>query len=646
MSEVLPSLTVAAPSPLATPVVGVRSKAHDPLLVIKVGSASIDSSPLIFDEVVAACRSGRRVLLVVGGSTAIERQYEAEGVPSRHYTLGNGDVVRTATSDDIALLVRAYTTRVIPLVRAMLEARCMRVFVAPAFTMGLVEAIRNRPLKVAYEGKHLIVRDHLVSTPVRCQVAMLQHLLESNDVVCLTAPVAEIDSADASSILNTDADMLAAVLAVSLKADHVRFVTSTPGILRDVANPQSVVNDIFPTDDLPFVRGRMKQKIRAAKHVLGLGIADVAIVGPHTFTNPPGISRVWPLTPPCLELRMLTQAVSINSVSMDESDAVDWLVAECRLRAIHAYRDDAGNFVAHKGDGVHSMLLLGHIDTVPGPWRPLLNSDGHLSARGVVDAKGSLINFVETLIAIDVPPHCKLTVVGAVEEEVSSSKGAFHVRDTMTADAVVIGEPSRSDTVTLGYFGLLKIRILASVPHAHSAGKGIVTASDLIVDSVAHLRAANAKLDPEGISALISTKSWSDPAWQRAEAILNFRVSPKANFEALLAAAGEPAHPDVRCEILRATPAYTASRTSNLAKCFTRAVAVSGVTPRFVVKKGTSDMNTLATRWEGVDMVAYGPGDSALDHTDHEFLAADEYLRARAVLDLAVLNWFESKEPA
>lgn len=627
-------LVVAAPA----------DKSRQPLHVIKIGSASFDAAPSLLDEVAAASRAGRRVLLVLGGGTSIAQQYEAEGRQMNWHTLANGDVARTATEDDIALLVRAYTTRVLPALRTGLLARGLRIFAEPAFTLRLVAATRNKPIKVLRDGRNVIVRDHLVGTPEHCDTALLQHLLERHDVVCLTAPVADSNSATPGGIVNTDADMLAAALAVALKADHIRFVTSTPGILRDVEDSASAVTDIFPGDDLPFVLGRMKQKIRAARHVLEGGIADVAITGPHSFARATHETRLWPIVPPDPRVRLLTQVVSINSVSTDEAEVVNWLIAYCAAHGVEAWGDGAGNFVARKGHGSRRLLLLGHLDTVPGPWRPKLNDAGHLSARGIVDAKGSLVNFVEALIAADVPAHGTLTVVGAVEEEVSSSKGAFHVRDTLSADAVVIGEPSRADTVTLGYYGLLKVRIAVAVPHSHSAGKGVVSAPDRLVDAVARLRSIGLQLDPEGISALISTRSWSDPMRQHAEAVLNFRVSPKANFADMTAAAQSPDHVDVSFEILRATPAHTSTRTCTLARCFVRALATRNVTPRFVVKKGTSDMNTLATTWTGVDMVAYGPGDSALDHTDHEFLTVDEYVAAREVLDLAIANWFVAQE--
>ena len=63
-----------------------------------------------------------------------------------------------------------------------------------------------------------------------------------------------------------------------------------------------------------------------------------------------------------------------------------------------------------------------------------------------------------------------------------------------------------------------------------------------------------------------------------------------------------------------------------------------GVRPGFVVKTGTSDMNVVAPAWR-CPILAYGPGDNALDHTPGEHVALDEYWRAVLVLEEALPTW-------
>src|SRR5207245_2293778 len=72
---------------------------------------------------------------------------------------------------------------------------------------------------------------------------------------------------------------------------------------------------------------------------------------------------------------------------------VEWLVAQLAERGFRATVDDAGNAVGEIGDGAHHVVLLGHIDTVPGEIPVRIEGD-ELVGRGAVDAKGPLAAFV------------------------------------------------------------------------------------------------------------------------------------------------------------------------------------------------------------------------------------------------------------
>jgi LysW-gamma-L-lysine carboxypeptidase len=79
---------------------------------------------------------------------------------------------------------------------------------------------------------------------------------------------------------------------------------------------------------------------------------------------------------------------------------------------------------------------------------------------------------------------------------------------------------------------------------------------------------------------------------------------------------------------------WRSDRNNALVRSFLSAIrhADPAVQPGFVLKTGTSDMNVVAPVWR-CPIVAYGPGDSALDHTPHEHLSLDEYWRAITVLE-------------
>ena len=65
------------------------------------------------------------------------------------------------------------------------------------------------------------------------------------------------------------------------------------------------------------------------------------------------------------------------------------------------------------------------------------------------------------------------------------------------------------------------------------------------------------------------------------------------------------------------------------------AIRKEGGRGRFSFKTGTSDMNIAGPAWD-CPMLAYGPGDSSLDHTPNEHISLDEFDRSVSVLRRAL----------
>lgn len=339
------------------------------------------------------------------------------------------------------------------------------------------------------------------------------------------------------------------------------------------------------------------------------------------------------------DIDLVRGLVEIPSVSRREGDAVEWLVMRMNERGFRAYVDDAGNAVGEIGDGPRHVVLLGHIDTVPGEI-PVRIENGELVGRGAVDAKGPLAAFVAAATAR--VAGVRVTVVGAVEEESPTSKGARYHATLPAPDWCVIGEPSSWDAITVAYKGRLAMRVSLARDARHGASPGPTCTEEALalwerIRTAAALRTADdsgfANLDCrlEGIQGGIS-----DGLVERAELRIGYRIPPGITTEQLAAevnalAAAHAGDARVTAEVVaREEPART-PRTTPLARAFVAAIGDTGGRATFKVKSGTSDMNILAPAW-GCPMVAYGPGDSKYDHTPMERLALDEYERAIRVL--------------
>lgn len=332
---------------------------------------------------------------------------------------------------------------------------------------------------------------------------------------------------------------------------------------------------------------------------------------------------------------LLHDLVAIESPSHEEHEATALLVNWMRENGYdEAFVDEAGNAVGIIGDGSRDIVLLGHIDTFAG--NPPVHIEGRtLYGRGSVDAKGSLCTFAVAGHRANLPDDVRLIVIGAVEEEASSSKGARFAATQYQPELCIIGEPSNWDRITLGYKGRLLLEWEWRGALAHSAGTVLSPPEHAFAYWQRVLDYADdINQDKESIFGRLDVtlqeiNSGQDGAYGWARALVGFRIPPTITpqeIEAALQADDEATVTAYGHEV-----AFTSDKNSPLSRAFRIAIRAHGGTPRFVYKTGTSDMNVVGPVWN-CPIVAYGPGDSALDHTPNEHIDLDEYLRAIAVL--------------
>ncbi|MGB9754917.1 [LysW]-lysine hydrolase [Roseiflexus castenholzii] len=338
---------------------------------------------------------------------------------------------------------------------------------------------------------------------------------------------------------------------------------------------------------------------------------------------------------------LLTRMLEIPSISTHEAELARVLAAEMARLGFESFVDEAGNAIGIVGEGP-DVALLGHIDTVPGAI-PVRIEDGKLYGRGAVDAKGPFAAFIcaaARLAASGTRLPFRLVLIGAVEEEAASSKGARYAAGRYHPVACIIGEPSGWDRITLGYKGRLLVDGVWEQPMSHSAGRETSAAERAVAfwnDVAAHCAAYNQgreRLFDQLLPSLRSLWSQSDGLTERAELTIGVRLPPDVPPETLSSVIAECSHGGV-LRFRDLCPAYQAEKNTPLARAFLKGIRAAGGTPGFLLKTGTSDMNIVGPVW-GCPILAYGPGDSSLDHTPNEHIVIEEYLRAIEVLEHAL----------
>lgn len=342
---------------------------------------------------------------------------------------------------------------------------------------------------------------------------------------------------------------------------------------------------------------------------------------------------------------VLGRMLEIESCSGHESALAAFLVDWMRSAGFEAAIDGAGNAVGVRSGPPatveHELILLGHMDTVPG-WIRVRREGDALFGRGAVDAKGPLAAFLCAAARADLAPGARVVVIGAVEEE-ATSRGARYLVDRFRPDAVVIGEPSSWDAVTLGYKG----RLLADYTFERHVGHTAGPDGGVAESAVAWWNRISALADEFNcdrgrqfdrlMASLRHIATASDGLVERVDATAAFRLPPRFDvegFESRLRAFDTSAAIRFRGR----EAAFESPRSTPLAAPFLRAIRDAGGQPRFKVKTGTSDMNVVGPAWQ-CPIVAYGPGDSSLDHTPNEHISLDEYARAIDVLESVIANW-------
>jgi [amino group carrier protein]-lysine/ornithine hydrolase len=340
--------------------------------------------------------------------------------------------------------------------------------------------------------------------------------------------------------------------------------------------------------------------------------------------------------------------VSQYSPSGQELDAVEWLVARMKSMGYdNAFIDESGNAVGVAGEGPKQVVLLGHIDTVPG--EIVVRRDGSpseeiLYGRGAVDAKGPLACFVDAVAKIGIKNGWQFVVIGAVEEE-RDSEGARFVATQYEPDFAIIGEPNQWDRIALGYKGSAWVDITARCSQTHPAS-GQQTAAEAAVEAWLRIKeyadsfnADKQKIFDRLLLTLGGLESDSNDFEQWAGLKVGVRlpleVTPEDWYGKLQEVLGDSRLDDEYHLTAEPTgfalPAWRCEKNTPLVRAFLSGIRSQGGEPRFVYKMGTADLNIVAPVWK-CPAVVYGPGNSALDHTPHEYINLEDYQKAVDVL--------------
>lgn len=314
--------------------------------------------------------------------------------------------------------------------------------------------------------------------------------------------------------------------------------------------------------------------------------------------------------------------------------------------ASYVRKDRAGNAMGTLNGSGLKVTLCGHIDTVPGRL-PVRLVDGKLFGRGAVDAKSSLVSLLYgALIAKEKGFGGRLNIVAAVGEE-GPGKGIMEVASSHEkADYAILGEPSGTTGITVGYRGRLLLEASFRTPAYHASAPWMgPNAVDLAMNSWIGIKETYAGNREFSLVSAALTSFHGGGADNVTPSKASFRMDVRfppsvkrselfGSFESMIS--GQAGDNDLKLKSY--VDPYVANLKTPLVQAFKDSImGLSGQKARMIFKSGSGDMNHLATSWN-IPCVTYGPGDTQLSHTRDEVIGLIEVAKSAEIVADALLK--------
>jgi len=174
---------------------------------------------------------GVRVVLVHGGGPQLTELSAALGVPTR---MVEGRRITDQQSIDVTAMVLngLVNTRILAICR---DLKLDAVGIS-GVDAGLVRAHKRPPVRLQGDGE--LIDFGFVGDVDGVDTAVLRKLLDNG----LMPVVSPLSADESGTLLNINADTVAAALGAALGAEKLILCTGAPGILGDVADPGSLIS--------------------------------------------------------------------------------------------------------------------------------------------------------------------------------------------------------------------------------------------------------------------------------------------------------------------------------------------------------------------------------------------------------------------
>ncbi|WP_254861779.1 acetylglutamate/acetylaminoadipate kinase [Halovivax gelatinilyticus] len=283
-------------------------------IVVKLGGArAVDPAGTLAD-VAHLHASGRDVVVVHGGSTAVDETLAALGREPTYVETPEGVVGRFTDEETMEAFTMAMQGTVnTDLVCALQNAGVDAVGLS-GLDGTLVSGRRKSAVKVVEDGRKKILRGDHSGTVESVNADLLDALLAGGYVPVVGGPVLGAEGDGGYTAVNADADRIAAAVAGALGAALV-ILTDVAGVYADPDDAETLIESVTDPSELADLEaaaeGFMTKKVMAAVEALEGGASSVVVADANA--NDPVTNA------------LSGQGTTIESDALDAGDDADTL---------------------------------------------------------------------------------------------------------------------------------------------------------------------------------------------------------------------------------------------------------------------------------------------------------------------------------
>ncbi|MES3516573.1 MAG: acetylglutamate/acetylaminoadipate kinase [Natronomonas sp.] len=248
-------------------------------VVVKIGGAKAVEPAGALDDIAELTAEGTDVVVVHGGSTAVDDTLESMGIEPEYVETPSGVVGRFTDAETMDVFKMAMaglvnTDLVVGLQNAGVDA------VGLSGVDGrLLYGPRKSAVRVLEDGKRKIRRGDHSGTVKQVDGELLSTLLAAGHTPVVSPPMLGEDDGSVLAV-NTDADRAAAAVAAAVGGTLVSL-TDVAGVYRDPEDPSTVIDLVDSPaayEELESAaEGFMSRKVMAAEEALDGGAVAVVI---------------------------------------------------------------------------------------------------------------------------------------------------------------------------------------------------------------------------------------------------------------------------------------------------------------------------------------------------------------------------------